>query len=124
MFYFDFNFYSSLRPIPPYSAVGYYYFTTTEAHQSTDCLRFDVGLLTLCSPSTWISTKHRERTWEELCHANGIAHFQTSLLESWILRFRDEYSKKFNCLEMLGWPCVFFGSASPAVTSGQFSWVP
>lgn len=49
----------------------------------------------------------------QLCYANGIAHVQASLLESWIFRFRDESSKKFNCLEMLGWPYVFFfGSAS------------
>ncbi len=38
----------------------------TEAHQSADCLRFDVGLLTLCSPSTWISIKHQVHTWEAL----------------------------------------------------------
>lgn len=44
----------------------------------------------------------------QLCYANGIAHVQASLLESWIFRFRDESSKKFNCLEMLGWPYVFF----------------
>ena len=48
------------------------------------------------------------------CQWHTVAHVQASLLESWIFRFRDESSKKFNCLEILGWPYVFFffGSAS------------